>query len=41
MATPLRNKEDDTVLEGLEKIINEQMEDTFPHLLQSDNGSEF
>ena len=41
MATPLRNKEDDTVLEGLEKIINEQMEDTLPHLLQSDNGSEF
>jgi hypothetical protein len=40
-ATPLKNKEDDSCLEGLEKIIHEQMEDTYPHLLQSDNGKEF
>ena len=40
-ATPLKNKEDDTVLEGLEKIIHEQMDNTYPKMLQSDNGSEF
>jgi len=40
-ATPLKNRGEYTVVEGLEKCINEQMEGTYPKLLQSDNGSEF
>jgi hypothetical protein len=38
-ARPLKNKESETVRKGLESIFNEM---TFtPHILQSDNGSEF
>ena len=38
---PLRNKFDDSVVDGLEFCIQYQMENTYPHLMQSDNGSEF
>jgi hypothetical protein len=38
---PLRDKSEDSVLDGLEYCIESQMENTYPHLLQSDNGSEF
>ena len=40
-AVPLLNKNEHSTLEGLEKIIHEQMEDTYPKILQSDNGGEF
>jgi transposase InsO family protein len=40
-AVPLKNKEDNTCLEGLKKIIHEQMNNTYPKMLQSDNGGEF
>ena len=38
---PLRNKTDDSVVDGLEFCIKSQMENTYPHLIQSDNGQEF
>jgi transposase InsO family protein len=40
-AVPLLNKNETSTLEGLEKIIHEQMENTYPKMLQSDNGGEF
>jgi len=40
-AVPLRNKEDDTTLQGLEKIVHEQNGGVYPKMLQSDNGTEF
>ena len=38
---PLRNKTDDSIIAGLELCISTQMENTYPHLIQSDNGQEF
>jgi IS30 family transposase len=40
-AVPLRSKTPQTTLKGLEKAITEQMGDTYPHIIQSDNGGEF
>ena len=40
-ACPLKSKEDDSIIEGLEICIHEQMEGTYPKLLQADNGKEF
>ena len=40
-ATALTNKKPITTLEGLEKCIHEQMGDTYPKILQADNGGEF
>ena len=40
-ATPLVNKNENSTLQGLEKCIHEQMEGTYPKILQTDNGGEF
>jgi hypothetical protein len=37
----LFDKSDRSVVEGLQYCVDTQMEGTYPHLLQSDNGSEF
>jgi hypothetical protein len=40
-AVPLRSKTPLTTLRGLEQAIAEQMGDTYPRIIQSDNGGEF
>ena len=40
-AIGIQNKEDQTVLNALEEIVKVQADNTYPKLLQSDNGGEF
>jgi hypothetical protein len=40
-ACPLKSKEEGSIIEGLETCIHEQMNGTYPKLLQADNGKEF